>query len=102
MRTRIRARLGALAGLAVVFTASAALGQDVESGIDHGDVAWVLTSSAIVLMMTIPGLALFYGGLVRSKNVLSILIQCLVCAALVSVTWVLWGYTIAFGGEGAL
>jgi len=53
-------------------------------------------------MMTIPGLALFYGGLVRDKNVLSVLVQCLVAAAVVSVTWVLWGYSIAFGGEGAL
>jgi Amt family ammonium transporter len=86
----------------VLLLASAASGEDAPSGINHGDVAWILTSSAIVLMMTVPGLALFYGGLVRSKNILSILMQCLVCAAVVSVTWVLWGYSIAFGGEGAL
>ena len=68
---------------------------------DTGDTAWILTSSALVLMMTIPGLALFYGGLVRSKNVLSTLMHSLFCAALISVTWVLFGYSLAFvGGEG--
>ena len=70
-----------------------------ESGLVPGDVAWILTSSAIVLMMTIPGLALFYGGLVRGKNVLSIFMQCFVTAAVISVTWVLWGYSIAFGND---
>jgi Amt family ammonium transporter len=102
MPIRIQRLASVAAGSLVLFLASAAFGEDATSGINHGDVAWILTSSAIVLMMTIPGLALFYGGLVRSKNVLSILMQCIVCAALVSVTWVLWGYSIAFGGEGAL
>jgi Amt family ammonium transporter len=73
----------------------------MESALDSGAIAWILTSSAIVLMMTIPGLALFYGGLVRSKNVLSILMLCFATAALVSVTWVLWGYSIAFGDDVA-
>jgi Amt family ammonium transporter len=102
MPIRIQHLMSAIAGSLVLLCASAAFGEDAKSGINHGDVAWILTSSAIVLMMTIPGLALFYGGLVRSKNVLSILMQCIVCAALVSVTWVLWGYSIAFGGEGLL
>ena len=66
-----------------------------------GDTAWMLTSSALVLMMTIPGLALFYGGLVRGRNVLSVLMQCLVAAGLMSVIWVLVGYSLAFSGDGA-
>jgi Amt family ammonium transporter len=66
---------------------------------DTGDTAWMLTSSALVLMMTIPGLALFYGGLVRQKNVLSTLMHSFFCAALISVTWVLYGYSLAFGPD---
>jgi Amt family ammonium transporter len=66
---------------------------------DTGDTAWMLTSSALVLMMTIPGLALFYGGLVRGKNVLSTLMHSFFCAALISVTWVLFGYSLAFGPD---
>ena len=66
---------------------------------DAGDTAWMLTSSALVLMMTIPGLALFYGGLVRPKNVLSTLMHSFFCAALISVTWVLFGYSLAFGPD---
>jgi Amt family ammonium transporter len=70
-----------------------------ESGvISGGDTAWVLTATALVMLMT-PGLALFYGGLVRRKNVLSILMQCTFILALVSVTWVLIGYTLAFGPD---
>jgi Amt family ammonium transporter len=64
---------------------------------DTGDTAWMLTSTALVLMMTIPGLFLFYGGLVRSKNVLSTIMHSFFCAALISVTWVLYGYSLAFG-----
>ena len=67
-------------------------------GIGAGDTGWVLTSTALVMLMT-PGLALFYGGLVRRKNVLSILMQCMFVLALVSVTWVLVGYTLAFGTD---
>ncbi|MCZ6464917.1 MAG: ammonium transporter [Proteobacteria bacterium] len=91
--------------LAVLLGAGGATAQEAEavieevSGLNSGDLAWILTSSAIVLMMTIPGLSLFYGGLVRSKNVLSILAQCFLCAALISVTWVLWGYSLAFGND---
>ncbi|WP_442581038.1 ammonium transporter [Mesorhizobium sp. ASY16-5R] len=66
--------------------------------IDKGDVAWMMTSSALVLFMTIPGLALFYGGLVRAKNMLSVLMQCTMIASVVMIVWVLWGYSIAFGG----
>jgi len=65
---------------------------------DTGDTAWILTASALVLMMTLPGLALFYGGLVRAKNFLSVLIQVGAVAAIASVLWIVIGYTLAFGG----
>jgi len=64
---------------------------------DSGDTAWILTASALVLFMTLPGLGLFYGGLVRAKNVLSVLLQCGAIAAIASVLWVVVGYTLAFG-----
>ena len=64
--------------------------------INSGDTAWVLTSTALVMLMT-PGLALFYGGLVRRKNVLSTIMHSVFILALVSVTWVLFGFTLAFG-----
>ncbi len=67
--------------------------------IDSGDTAWLLTSSALVLLMTAPGLALFYGGMVRRKNVLGTLMQSFIILALISVQWVLWGYSIAFGPD---
>ena len=67
--------------------------------VDSGDTAWMLTSSALVLMMTAPGLALFYGGLVRSKNGLATIMQSFVLMALISVQWVLYGYTLAFGPD---
>ena len=63
---------------------------------DTGDTAWMLTSTALVLFMTLPGLALFYGGLVQGKNVLSVLMQCLALACLMSLVWVAVGYSIAF------
>ncbi len=69
---------------------------------DTGDTAWMLTSTVLVLFMTLPGLALFYGGLVQGKNLLSVLMQCLVLACLMSLVWVAIGYSIAFGdGNGA-
>ena len=69
---------------------------DPAPGIDTGDTAWLLVSSALVLLMT-PGLALFYGGMVRRKNVLSTLMQCLRAARIITVQWVLVGYSLAFG-----
>ena len=69
------------------------------SKIDKGDTAWMLTSSALVLMMTAPGLALFYGGMVRQKNALGTLMHSFIIAALISVQWVLWGYSLAFGPD---
>jgi Amt family ammonium transporter len=67
--------------------------------IDKGDTAWMLTSSLLVLMMTAPGLALFYGGMVRQKNALGTLMQSFIIMALISVQWVLWGYSLAFGPD---
>jgi len=67
--------------------------------IDSGDTAWVLVSSALVLLMTAPGLALFYGGMVRQKNALGTLMQSFIILALISLQWVLWGYSLAFGPD---
>ncbi|MDP2282943.1 MAG: ammonia channel protein, partial [Pseudohongiella sp.] len=71
-----------------------AVAQDEISG---ANTAWILTATALVLFMTVPGLSLFYAGLVRSKNVLSILMQCFSIAAVVSILWLVYGYSIAFG-----
>jgi ammonium transporter, Amt family len=67
--------------------------------IDRGDNAWMLTSAALVLFMTVPGLAMFYGGLVRKKNVLGVMMQCMFLMGLMSVIWALYGYSLAFGGD---
>ncbi len=66
---------------------------------NSGDTAWVLLSTALVLLMTLPGLAFFYGGLVRRKNVLSILMQCLIILCVISLQWVLFGYSLSFGPD---
>lgn len=71
-------------------------------GMDSGDTAWILTSTALVLFMTLPGLALFYGGLVRAKNVLSVLVQCFSIACVSSILWVVFGYSLSFGDGGSL
>ena len=70
--------------------------------LDSGDTSWLLTSTALVLFMTLPGLALFYGGLVRSKNALSVLMQCFALACAMSLLWVFVGYGLAFGDGGDL
>lgn len=72
------------------------------SAINSGDTAWMLTSTVLVLFMILPGLALFYGGLVRSKNMLSVLIQCLVVSSVVMIIWVIYGYSLAFTNGGSL
>src|SRR3990172_3856778 len=69
--------------------------------LNQGDTAWMLTATALVLFMTLPGLALFYGGLVRTKNVLSVLMQCFAIACMVSILWVLYAYSLVFGAGGA-
>jgi Amt family ammonium transporter len=68
--------------------------------VDRGDTAWMLTATALVLFMTVPGLSIFYGGLVRAKNVLSVLMQCLAITALVTVLWVAYGYSLVFDQLG--
>lgn len=74
--------------------------EEAAAEIDSGDTAWMMTSTALVLFMTIPGLALFYGGLVRSKNVLSVLMQCFAITGLVTILWVIYGYSLAFDTTG--
>ena len=67
--------------------------------LNSGDTAWMLTSSALVLMMTAPGLALFYGGLVRKKNILGVMMQCMFLAGMLSIVWALWGYSLSFDDD---
>jgi len=83
---------GQAPGTAAAATAPATL--------DRADTAWMLVSSALVLMMTAPGLALFYGGLVRKRNILSVMMQCVFLTGLMSILWALIGYSLAFAGEG--
>lgn len=71
-----------------------------EATLDSGDTAWMLTATALVLFMTIPGLALFYGGMVRSKNILSVMMQCFAIAGLMSILWMVYGYSLAFDTSG--
>jgi Amt family ammonium transporter len=93
------AGLAALAlGLPAVAQETATAAAQAVPVIDKGDVAWMMTASALVLFMTVPGLALFYGGLVRTKNMLSVLMQCTMIAAVVMIVWILYGYSFAFGG----
>ncbi len=80
--------------------ADIALKSEQPAVVDTGNNAWMLTSSALVLMMTGPGLALFYSGLVRKKNVLGVMMQCVFLMCLMTVIWGLWGYTLSFGGDG--
>ncbi|MCZ6656964.1 MAG: ammonium transporter, partial [Gammaproteobacteria bacterium] len=85
-------------GLSVGLIAAPVFASD---GVNAGDTAWMLTATALVLFMTIPGLSLFYAGMVRVKNVLSVLMQCFAITCLVTVVWICWAYSFAFGGEGA-
>ena len=74
----------------------------IKETVDKGDVTWMMIATVLVIMMVIPGLALFYGGLVRSKNMLSVLMQVMVVFSLISVLWAVYGYSLAFGGEGLI
>lgn len=85
-----------LAGLSSLLLATPAFAADT---MDKGDTAWMMISTILVLFMIIPGLALFYGGLVRSKNMLSVLMQCTMITAIVIIIWVFYGYSFAFGGS---
>ncbi|MBI4177944.1 ammonium transporter [bacterium] len=86
--------------LSCVVMATVVAAEDGSTHIDTGDTAWVLMSAAMVLLMT-PGLAFFYGGLVRRKNVLSVLMQCFMILCLITLQWVLFGYSLAFGPDAA-
>src|SRR5689334_20576017 len=93
----------AVRGLAVLgLGATPALAEAAPPTIDAGDTAWIIAATGLVLMMTIPGLALFYCGMVRKKNVLATMAQSLLCTALCSILWVVVGYSLAFNGDGAL
>ncbi len=91
------ARLTVALGLLLNVTQAAA----DEGGLSAGDTAWMLTATALVLFMTIPGLALFYAGMVRAKNVLSVLMQCFAITGLATIIWIIVGYSLAFTGDGA-
>jgi Amt family ammonium transporter len=95
MTLRQFAGLGALLSL---FTPGLAMAQEVT--LNSGDTAWMLTATALVLFMTIPGLALFYGGMVRSKNILSVMMQCFAITGLITIVWVIYGYSLAFDTTG--
>ena len=99
----IRARSAAIATGLSLASVAAAWAEEAATppAIDTGDTAWVLTASALVLMMTLPGLALFYGGLVRAKNILNVLMQCVISAGIVGVLWIVAGYSLAFGTGNA-
>ncbi len=96
---RRRAGLSALA--AGLLTATPALAQ-TQPTLDRGDTAWMIVATVLVLLMIVPGLALFYGGLVRAKNLLSVLTQVLAITCMVAVIWVIYGYSLAFTGESGL
>jgi Amt family ammonium transporter len=86
--------------LLLLFTPVAGHPQEAAPVLDTGNTAWMLTATALVLFMTLPGLALFYAGMVRAKNVLSVLMQCFAVTALITVLWVLYGYSLAFDTTG--
>ncbi|NNC88495.1 MAG: ammonium transporter [Akkermansiaceae bacterium] len=95
----IRSKITIFGLLSLLIGTIPAWAQEEEATLNSGDTAWMLVAAVLVLLMTLPGLALFYGGLVRAKNVLSILIQCFVIAAVMSIIWVVYGYSFA-AGEG--
>lgn len=96
---KLNSIIGILTGAGLLMQSTAGFAQD--AAIDTGNTAWMLTASALVLFMTLPGLALFYGGLVRVKNILSVLMQCFAIACLVSILWLIAGYSLSFGEGNA-
>ena len=95
-------KLGSVAGATALslFAAAPAWAQDAPPAVNSGDTAWMMTSTVLVLAMILPGLALFYGGLTRAKNMLSTMTQIGAAASLAMLVWVMWGYTMAFGEGG--
>jgi Amt family ammonium transporter len=100
MRTPIQ-RAGSLLAAGMVLLAGPAMAQDAAPKLDSGDTAWMITATALVLLMTIPGLALFYGGMVRKKNVLTMVMQSFAICCLATILWMVIGYSIAFENGGA-
>ncbi len=102
-RIRLKDRRSWLTATAIVTTVlgpvALAFAEDAAPKVDTGDTAWMLTAAALVLAMTAPGLALFYGGLVRGKNVLSVLMQSFILIAVISIQWIVYGYSLAFGPD---
>jgi ammonium transporter, Amt family len=100
---KAKSLMGLLA-LPLMAVSTGAMAQDAAAAaavvVEKGDVAWMMLSTLLVIMMAIPGLALFYGGLVRTKNMLSVLMQVMVVFSLIAVLWAAYGYSLAFGGEG--
>ena len=100
LRNLIKLLIGG--GLLLALTGTAAGAEEAAPIPDTGDTAWMITATVLVLFMTLPGLALFYGGLVRSKNVLSVLMHCFAIACLASVLWVVYLYSMGFSDGNAL
>ena len=96
------AGMTALASLALALPAlaqeAAPVAEAVVQTVDKGDTTWMLVSTVLVILMTIPGLALFYGGLVRAKNILSVLTQVFAGFSMIAILWVIYGYSLAFAG----
>jgi Amt family ammonium transporter len=92
---------GLMAALAAVMMPAIAFAAEQPAKLDSGDTAWMLTSTAIVLLMTIPGIALLYGGMVRKKNILNTLMQSFAICCLVSALWMVAGYSLAFAEGGS-
>ena len=93
--------MGLIAGLAASLALSGAALAQAKMTVDKGDTAWMMVSTLLVILMTVPGLALFYGGMVRSKNTLSVLMQVFVTFCLIAVVWVVYGYSMTFTGGNA-
>ena len=100
MTTPIRQIASAIAATSMILFSTGIAAAQAAAKIDAGDTAWVLTATALVLMMTIPGLALFYAGMVRKKNVLATMAQSFVAVMIVSVLWAIVGYSLVFGSDG--
>ena len=98
-RNKIPQIMTSLLVLLVALAPIPALAEEAPA-LNSGDTAWMLTATALVLFMTIPGLSLFYAGMVRSKNVLSVLMQCFAITSVMTIIWAVYGYSIAFGGDG--
>ncbi|HAU48740.1 MAG TPA: ammonia channel protein, partial [Planctomycetaceae bacterium] len=96
-------RTGVVAGILCLLQATPLVASDnTVPTVNGADTAWMIVATALVLFMTLPGLALFYGGLVRSKNVLSVLVQCFALAGVMTLLWVAYGYSLAFSNGGSL